>query len=206
MKPTTDIPRETADLKIRDIEARLATIARDQQDDPELAAAVQRGAELTAQRDALAIQRADRQRALDDHELAIETALVAGDGKVDDRAAVRLQDEIRDMSRRLATFDRAIDHTGRRLAECKQARVARTEASLRPIFVTLIAQLDAQVEAVAATERLLERAHQAAMGTLQGSSSELVNGYAGFAPEGRREQWRARVRAAGLFPAESRVA
>jgi hypothetical protein len=200
MKPT-----EMKPTAIPDIDERLATIARDQQDDPALAAAVQRGAELTAQRDALAIQRADRQRALDDHELAIETALVAGDGKVDDRAAVRLQDEIRDMSRRLATFARAVEHTGRRVAECKRARVARAEASLRPIFVALIAQLDAQIEAVAATERLLERAHQAAQGTV-GSASELVGGYAGFAPEARREQWRARVRAAGLLPAAARVA
>jgi hypothetical protein len=206
MKSTETMTESGLNRIGHDIEQRLAVIAREQQDDdPELVAAVQRGAELTAQRDALVTQRAARQRALDDHELAVETALVHGDGKVDDRAAIALQDEIRDMSRRLATFDRAVEHTGRRVAECQRARVTRTEAALRPIFVALIAQLDAQIEAVAATERLLERAHQAAQGTV-GSASELVGGYAGFAPEARREQWRARVRAAGLLPAAARVA
>jgi hypothetical protein len=130
---------------------------------------------------------------------------VKGNGPVDDRAAVRLQDEIRDVTRKLSTFDRAVEHAAHHVTEFKQARAARTEALLQPIFVALVAQLDAQVAAVAETERLLTLAHQAATAALL-PTSPLVNGYAIFAPESRREWWRARVRAAGLFPAAPRVA
>jgi hypothetical protein len=183
-------------MNLKDIEIRLRAIAAGEQEDAELAAATTRRDGLQHYVTEFTTQLTARRRTLVQLEVDAETALLAGK-VVDDRPLAKTQDEIRALESRVQMHVRAHTEAVRRVTELEQARGGRIERLLKPIFVDLVVQLDQQIDGVAATERLLDLAHQTATGAL-GSASSLAQGYCLFAPQ-RLEWWRARVRDAGLL-------
>jgi hypothetical protein len=133
--------------------------------------------------DKLSAELASRRSALSEQELAAEAGLLAGK-PIDERPLVKAQEEVRLLESRLERHARAAVEASRRVEVLEKEGAIRTEALLKPIFETLIATLSQQVQAAAATERLLERAHHVAVAALLGvTNSPLVQGYGGaFAP------------------------
>lgn len=174
---------------------------------PDLKAAEQRRDWLVTETDKLAEQLTTTRRALSELEDAAERSLVAGT-PVDDRPLAVSQEEIRALESRVRMYNGALEEASRRVAELWAARAAHFEALLRPHFERLVKRLDAEVEAVVESERLLTLLHRAATGAIPSSYSTGLTegGYVVFAPAETVAWFRERSIRNGLLAPARRVA
>jgi hypothetical protein len=192
-------------MNTKDIENRLRALAAGKETNPELEAAIDRQTSLTAQLAATDVDLAAAHATSDALATSDATALAAGRAG-DEKAVARAAAEVQRLTAARERLVRAVGQLGDQIEALTRQESARVEALLRPIFASLLAELEASALATAKVDALLSLAHDVALNRLPSHSSSLQAGYGGLVSYDRLAHWRARAEAAGLLPRAERVA